>query len=323
MPLIIAVFLYYIFLPLFEMIEKRTHKKNLAVLVTFIMIIVIVLAIVSFLIPRLIAASVGFAYQIPVIIEKLVDAVDQSALDNVLEPFLDRVDFGQISSMIFNFFTGATASVTNVISIISHSAVTLFTVPLLVFYMYKQGDALPNVLANVFLKRYKDLVLDLCQDFNISASAYVSGQLLVCLYVGILSTILFMVMGLPNALLLGVICGVMDLIPYFGPFLGAAPAFFVALSMDFNLALLLVIFITIIQFGESYLVSPLVMKSVMHIHPIIVVFLLLAAGNLMGILGMIIALPVFAIIRAMGKTVWQFYRSNKKSVIESTNREIK
>ena len=78
-----------------------------------------------------------------------------------------------------------------------------------------------------------------------------------------------------NALLLGLICGVLDIIPYFGPFIGAAPAFLFALSQDMKTAVLLVIGITIIQFGESYVVSPIVMNKVLHIHPIIAVFFII------------------------------------------------
>ncbi len=71
----------------------------------------------------------------------------------------------------------------------------------------------------------------------------------------------FSLLGLQNALLLGLICGVLDIIPYFGPFIGAAPAFLFALSLDIRTAILLVVGITIIQLGESYLVSPLVMNK--------------------------------------------------------------
>ena len=111
-----------------------------------------------------------------------------------------------------------------------------------------------------------------------------------------------------NALLLGLICGVLDIIPYFGPFIGAAPAFLFALSQDMKTAVLLVIGITIIQFGESYVVSPIVMNKVLHIHPIIAVFLLLIAGNLLGFVGMIVALPVYSIVMAMAGTLTRYYQ---------------
>lgn len=125
-------------------------------------------------------------------------------------------------------------------------------------------------------------------------------------------------LGLQNALLLGLICGVLDIIPYFGPFIGAAPAFLFALSQDIRTAIFLIVGITIIQLGESYLVSPLVMKKVLHIHPIIAVFLLLIAGNLLGFVGMIVALPVYSIVMAMSGTLLRFFQERKleRSVID-------
>ena len=216
------------------------------------------------------------------------------------------------------FITGATNSLTSLISIVSHSAIVLFTIPLLLVYMFKDGEKVPDFLANKTPKKYQGLMRQLCSDFHQAASAYIGGKLLVCSYVAVSSYLIFSLLGLQNALLLGLICGVLDIIPYFGPFIGAAPAFLFALSLDIRTAILLVVGITIIQLGESYLVSPLVMNKVLHIHPIIAVFLLLIAGNLLGFVGMIVALPVYSIIMAMSGTLLRFFQERKleRSVID-------
>ena len=102
------------------------------------------------------------------------------------------------------------------------------------------------------------------------------------------------------------ICGLMDIIPYFGPFIGAAPALLYALSQDVKTALLLAAFITLIQFGESYLVSPLVMNKMIHIHPIATVFFYLSLGTCLALLGMILVLPTYTIIREMIRSFVRF-----------------
>ncbi|MGK9559333.1 AI-2E family transporter, partial [Salmonella enterica subsp. enterica] len=90
---------------------------------------------------------------------------------------------------------------------------------------------------------------------------------------------------------LGVIAGVMDIIPYLGPWLGVAPAILIALTRSPLEALLVAVIIIVIQIGESNLVYPLVMGKSLDMHPLTIIFILLVAGNLAGLVGMIIGIP--------------------------------
>jgi predicted PurR-regulated permease PerM len=317
LPVLISVFIFYIFLPFFNLLKKRSRNQHLALYVTLLLILFVAYLIVQVIGPALINEMARFINQVPFIIDRIMDNLDHSSVEELFGPLLDSLDINQISGFVVQFITGATNSLTSLVGIVSHSAIILFTIPLLLVYMFKDGHKVPGFLASKSPKKYRDLVLQLCRDFHQSASAYISGKLLVCLYVGVSSYLIFTFLGLQNALLLGLICGVLDIIPYFGPFIGAAPAFLFALSQDMKTSVLLVIGITVIQLGESYLVSPFVMKKVLHIHPIIAVFLLLIAGNLLGFVGMIVALPVYSIVVAMAGTIVRFYQQQKEGVQDS------
>lgn len=318
LPVLISIFIFYIFLPFFNWVKRRTKKKSIALYATLLLIVFAAYLIIQVIGPALAYEMGRFINQIPVIINLVIDNIDHSYLEELFGPFIDSIDISQASNFALQFITGATNSLTSLISIVSHSAIVLFTIPLLLVYMFNDGEKVPDFLANKTPKKYQGLMRQLCSDFHQAASAYIGGKLLVCSYVAVSSYLIFSLLGLQNALLLGLICGVLDIIPYFGPFIGAAPAFLFALSLDIRTAILLVVGITIIQLGESYLVSPLVMNKVLHIHPIIAVFLLLIAGNLLGFVGMIVALPVYSIIMAMSGTLLRFFQERKleRSVID-------
>lgn len=311
LPVLISIFIFYIFLPFFTLIQEKTKRPSIALIATLVLIVLVCFWIIQVIGPELVYEMTRFAGQVPYLVNHVIENIDQSFLETLFGPLIDTVDFSQISNFATRLFFGATSSVTSLVSIVSHSAIVLFTIPLLLVYMFKDGHKVKGFLTNYASDKYKPLVGQLCLDFHQAASAYIGGKLLVCLYVGVSSYLIFAVLGLQNALLLGFICGLFDIVPYFGPFIGAAPAFLFALSQDFKTAIILVIAITVIQLGESYLVSPIVMKKVLHIHPIIAVFLLLFAGNLLGFLGMIVALPMYSIIKAMGKTLLDFIKQQK------------
>lgn len=314
LPILISVFILYIFLPIFKQLEKITKRKNLSIILIMCLIFLSVYIIIQVIVPIVIVEISKFIAQVPSMVNAAVHYLDGSILEDVVSPFVESLDLQQVGSVVVRVFSGATTSLTNIIYLVSHSAIVIFTVPLLLIYMFKDGDKVPEKLALITPEKYKQLVKSWCDDFHNSASTYISGKMLVCSYVGISSYFVFTILGLPNALLLALICGLMDIIPYFGPFIGAAPAFLYSLSDDLNTSLLLVLLITIIQFGESYLVSPIVMNKVIHIHPIVAVFLLLIAGNLLGFLGMIIALPAYTIVRGMIQTFIRFKQTEKDQI---------
>ncbi|GGC90848.1 AI-2E family transporter [Enterococcus wangshanyuanii] len=311
LPILISVFIFYIFLPAFKQLERMTKRRNLSVFLILALILSVIFIVIQVVLPMIIVEIGKFVGQIPAVVYSISELVESSVLEDKLAPMLESLDLNQLGRVIIQVISGARSSLSGIVEVISHSAIIIFTIPLLLVYMFKDGEKIPSALERFSPAPYRQLVKDWCGDFHNAASTYISGKMLVCTYVAISSSLIFTILGLPNALLLGLICGLMDIIPYFGPFIGVIPALLYALSQDLKTALLLVLLITAVQFGESYLVSPIVMNKVSKIHPIIAVFLLLIVGNLLGLLGMIVALPVYTIIRGMLQTFLRF-RSNQK-----------
>ncbi len=311
-PVLISIFIYYLFLPVYQLLLKRTGKKRVSLYITFSLILLVCYLIVSQIVPQLITETARFVSQAPQMMRAAEDWLDHSVFEQWVAPFVKTIDTNKIVTAFVQLITGATVGLSSLVRIASKSVIVLFTIPVLVFYMFKEGHQFPLFLKRKSPERFQPLVGNLCRDFHETSAAYISGKLLVCLYVAVSSYFIFLALGLPNALLLGAVCGLLDIVPYFGPFIGAVPALFVALGSNPRTAVWLIICITIVQLGESYLVSPQVMKSTLHIHPILVIFLLLIGGNLFGLLGMIVVLPTYSIIMAMGKSLWQFREMDKQ-----------
>ncbi|HEX3032252.1 MAG TPA: AI-2E family transporter, partial [Bacillota bacterium] len=130
---------------------------------------------------------------------------------------------------------------------------------------------------------------------------FIRGHLLVCGLVGGLSALGLYLIGVPFALLLGIIAGILDIIPFFGPILGAVPALALALLQSWQATIYTLLLFVIIQQVEGNIITPKILGEAVGLHPLIIIFALLAGGHLWGVTGMIIALPLAAVIRVAAR----------------------
>lgn len=127
--------------------------------------------------------------------------------------------------------------------------------------------------------------------------------------IGTLAYIGYLIVGLPYAIVLALIVGITNIIPYLGPYIGAFPALIVALSISWKMALSVVVVNIIVQIFEGNVVSPQVVGRKLHIHPLFIIISLLIGGKLAGILGLILAVPVFAVLKVIVHHIVLYYTS--------------
>lgn len=137
------------------------------------------------------------------------------------------------------------------------------------------------------------------KEMNKTISTYISSQAIDCMFVGLFTFIGYLIIGQPYALLFGFIAGATNIIPYLGPFIGAAPAVIVALFTSPVQALLVIVVVTIVQQIDSNLLSPYIMGKSLSIHPLTIIIILIVAGNLAGIFGMILGVPLYAVVKTI------------------------
>jgi predicted PurR-regulated permease PerM len=156
-----------------------------------------------------------------------------------------------------------------------------------------------HALLRLFPQPRRKDVREFLQLVENKLGGYIRGEAILCSAVGVAAFIAYALIGLPYVLVLGIFAGVMEMVPIFGPALGAAPAFLVAISLDPQKAIWVVVAATLIQLLENTVLVPRIMRNSLGVNQIIVLLSLIAFGSVFGIAGGILALPLAAIIQLL------------------------
>ena len=185
---------------------------------------------------------------------------------------------------------------------------------LLAYYWTQESNFVIRALLKVFPAQRRKGIREFMQLAENSLGGYVRGQGLLCVAVGTLAFIAYLIIGLPYTLVLAIFAGVLEMVPIFGPALGAVPALLVALSVDPSKAIWVVVATAVIQLLENAILVPRIMKNAMGVNPIIVLLSLIAFSSVFGIAGALLALPLAAIIQLfVSRVVLTAAEANKQS----------
>ncbi|WP_078552691.1 AI-2E family transporter [Bacillus alkalicellulosilyticus] len=179
------------------------------------------------------------------------------------------------------------------------SFIYFIIIPFLVFYLLKDFKLIEKVAWYLTPKRWRKEGIAFIRDVDHSFGNYIRGQILVSLSVGILATIGLWIIGMPYPILLGMFIGMMDIIPYFGAFMGAVPAVLVAALQSWNMVLLTVLVIFVLQQVEGNILSPVIVGKTLHMHPVLIMLALIVGIEIGGILGLVLAVPTLAIVKVV------------------------
>ncbi|WP_110112149.1 AI-2E family transporter [Bacillus sp. CGMCC 1.16541] len=304
-PILVSGFLYFLFSPIVFFLERKKVPKTVAIIVLYAVFVGLITLAVVTLGPALSKETNDFIDEMPTYV-----AESREVLDNVSETRgfkwiieQEYVSLDKIEESLLNFSSNFTerftSSVTAIFSVLTNITLTIVTVPFILFYMLKDGHRLPELAVKFVPAAYREEGLRIIDETTETLATYIQGQMLVALFVGVCASIGYLIIGLPFALALGLIGAVTNIIPYLGPFIGAAPAVVIGLLDSPTKAMLVVGVIVIVQQLEGNVISPLIMGRKLNIHPLTIILLLLVAGNLAGILGMILAVPVYAMTKTI------------------------
>ncbi|MCH4169272.1 MAG: AI-2E family transporter [Streptococcaceae bacterium] len=313
-PLVITLFLYYLLRPVYLICLKWFKKESLSLLATFGIFILILVFFTQKLIPLLLSQIDMLINNLP----KLISELDQLLLSLNIYDY-DQKALGQYLELInhsfedlFNmFFVGLKNGTNFVFRFVSQSFLIVSLVPIMLYYLLKNTQKSHHF--EIIPEKFRALSIEYFHACEQVLADYISGKAMVCFYVFIGALISFTIGGLPNAFLFAVVAGIMDIVPYFGPWIGAFPAVLSALLLEQTNVWLIIVGIIIVQLGESYIVSPLVMSKEMKLHPLAIIILMLITGQTFGLIGMIIILPIVALLKVSAIYLIKLKQQYKKS----------
>lgn len=322
-PILVAGFLFFLLSPFVDLLHRFRIPKVLGIFLIYILLAGLIALIVTSIGPPLGNQIKSLFAQLPDYInnwrkgfEQLADTRGFKWLIHQNYYSIDQIQT-TLLNMVKSYTTHASSGVSTFFNVIVNVTLTAVTVPFILFYMLKDGSKLPEAVTRFFPQQYHSEVSHILIDLNTTLSSYIHGLIIVATFVGVNSSIGFAIIGLPYSLLLGLIVGVTNIVPYMGPILGAAPALVVALMDSPSKALLVLAVIVIVQQLDGHLISPLVMGKRLNTHPLTIIFLLLVAGKWIGPIGMILAVPCYAMIKTIIMHIVRLIRLRRKSKNDS------
>lgn len=309
-PLIVSGFLYYILKPLLSLIKKMTiHGKKLphqlAVIITFLIFLAVIGGALIMLVPTLIkevtnlvSALPGFAQDLQQYATKTMNTKWFSNLNLSLD--VSEVQ-NAISKYAASFLTITAGTLGAVVSSITSFTINMITIPVVLFYMLSDGERLVPAIKKMFPERHAEKISELTAEMDHTIEKYISGQAIEMGFVGLSMTIGYFIIGQPYAWLLGVIAGITNIVPYIGPWIGVVPSLIVASTQSWKQVVFVLIVMTVVQQLDGNFIYPNVIGKSLAIHPLTIMLLLMVAGNLWGIVGMILIIPVYAVLRVIVK----------------------
>ncbi|MDT2459928.1 AI-2E family transporter [Enterococcus avium] len=319
-PILIAGFLYYLLNPLVNLLMKMGVKRLAAIALIFILLIGMIVLIFMSIIPNLVEQLVSLARNIPGFISNMQTWLQELANNATRFPLFKELDVDKYisnldvsaGSIIQQSLTGVTNGLGSVIGKITTIVLLLVTVPFILFYMLKDGEKLVPNIERLFPEKQRENIKGLLQQLNKTLSDYISGQAIECLFVGTFTFLGYLLIGVDYAFLFGVIAGLTNLIPYLGPYLGLAPALIYTFFDSPTRALLCIVVVIIVQQIDGNVIYPNVIGKSLNIHPLTIILILLVAGNLSGILGVFLGVPVYAILRTLVVFVVKIVKQSKQ-----------
>ena len=303
-PLFIGIVVAWLFDPLVSFFKKKGIKRGLGAGIVYILLILIILLVLGSLIPVLSSQINDFAKTIPSIINSVTGMID-----NVLGKLGDIANFDvenmktEVYSKIQNIGVNLTNSLPSMtVNLVKSffSGLGTFVVGLIIgFYLLVSFDSANDTIFGFLPKKFQDTTRDLVNEVNTSLRKYVQGTLMLASLVFVVSTIGFFISGLKAPLLFGLFCGITDIIPYLGPYIGGIPAVVVGFSQSPITGIITLIAIVIVQFIEGNLLQPLIMSKQLKLHPVTIMLGLLIFGYFFGIVGMVVATPAIAAIKVI------------------------
>lgn len=309
---IVAFLLAYILDPLVTLFEARGMPRGLATLLVLLLLGAII--------------GTGAALLIPAVMEQVkalqsgaTTQAAASAMGDIQQGLRERLSFLGFGSLdlaakveelkrligekVFEFLVKDSLEL----------VISLVTIPFMMFFFLKDGRDLKKKIVSMVPNRYFEFTLDLLYKMDVQLGNYLRGQFVDAVTFGVLSILALWILGVNYFVFLGAFAGLANLIPYVGPIAGMVPAAIVAVLGSGNIAsaVSVIVAFVLLKFIDDFVVQPAIVASSVEMHPVLVLIAIMIGGELFGMLGMLLAVPVagfFKVVLKEGVSTYRKYR---------------
>ena len=303
MPLFMGWILSWLFEPLIKYMEKKKIKRPIGTTIVYVSFIVIMILLIVLVAPEFISQLKELINQLPTYLSKVKDFISNifSRLDkNAIDVVSIQNDINtQIEKVVTNFTSNGLSGVVSAITAILSSGVTVAISLIIAFYLSLSYDKITRKINNNIPVKHRSEALIVIGKIGDMARRYVNGTIISSIIVTIFTFIGLLLSGISSPLLFAIFCGVTNIIPYFGPYIGGIPTIVVGFSISPLCGLICLITILLVQTIEGNIINPIIVGKATDMHPITIVISLIIFEYFFGIVGMIIATPIVGAIKIL------------------------
>jgi predicted PurR-regulated permease PerM len=277
--------------PLVEKLYRKRIPRFLSVILIYLLILFFFVFLIYLIIPPVALQVKELTHNISYYAEKITPVYQQAETSlPALQKSLESVA-SSLNKLTTNLWAAAVT--------IFGGLVSFVTVLVLTFYLLLERESIINVLVTFLPVAHKDKILSVFQKVGVKIGAWFRGQLILCLAIGVIDFIILTIFGIPYALVLGILAGILEVVPTIGPILSAVPPILLALAISPWTALFIALSYLGVQQLESQILVPKIMGKVVGVSPVIIILALLIGAKLLGIAGAILAVPIVATLQVV------------------------
>lgn len=315
-PLFIGFVIAWLFNPLVKKLENKGIPRMLGSILVYAVFLLIIAVFLRFLVPTVYMQVNELIKNLPAIFNEVKNSLNDIFLkfSHVEGIDIESIRTNVMTTMETKLTDFTTTFPTMLLDIIVKFFSSLVTIGLGLFiglYMLFDFDSISRHFLNLLPERKRFEASVLLNNIGGEVRKSVNGTLLVATMVFVCDSIGFAIIGLQAPVLFGLFCGITDLIPYIGPYIGGAVAVVIGFSQSTFIGVMTLIICVVVQCVENFILQPVVMSKTMKLHPVTIMIGLLIFNNFFGIIGMILATPCIALL----KVIWEFIQ-NKYQILQ-------
>jgi len=309
--LTISVLLALMFNPVVNYFCNKGFTRFASILTVVMLISIFSFIILSFIIPKIALQIEYLSTSLTQSNYRLLFTTIEDSIRKIF-PFIKR---GTINTKIEDFFSAlilnSLDSVSNLVSSLVSIIAILVIVPFMTFFLLKDNKSIVKGILNIMPNKYFEMSYWIIRKMSIQLGRFVRGWLLDAFIVGLLSAVGLSVLGIDSAIPIGIIAGVGHLIPYFGPIIGGIPAILISALQfgDFSMLPSILILFIIIYTIDNGFVQPNVFAKNVDMHPLVIIILIIAGSQLMGVIGMLLAVPIATVLKTAAREIYHGFRN--------------
>jgi len=301
---LLALVMFYLTMPIVSLLERRGFSKGKALSLTVVCFLILIAGVVKVVFPAVVMEIDDFNDKLPLIEEKIGKDFLRDVYDTegnrigYYSPLLD-IEFGadKIEAIFGSFFDKLKGFIASALTLILSAFVI---VPILLYIFVKEGDAMKKKFFHLIPNKYFEVTHSMVFEINKSIESFIGAKLIESFIIAVIASVGFFLVGLKLPFVLGILVGLFNIIPYLGPFIGAIPPLAISyLFADHRTVLLTFSVIIFAQLIDNIILQPFLIPRLIKEHPLTVILVTLVGAQLMGPVGMIIAIPAFTIIKTV------------------------